>query len=129
MADKPYSFRMDKPSQLSLRTALEHYLAENEADNKSQQLINLVKDALIEKGYFSEEGRQSTQDAIAELRNEINDRIEQRVETSRRTIEDFVRNLLKDTERIATINRASESIANGEEIGDDILQNILEGLE
>lgn len=114
----PYSFRLDAPELKQLKSALDFYLDDTRGRNNSQKIINLVRDGLIKRGFIESDTPQPTEDAIADLRYEL--------ETS---LKGFVLDLLKDSGRMAAMNRVSESVANGEEIGDDILDNILEGLD
>lgn len=118
----PYSFRLDAPELNELKSVLDDYLSNTPGRNNSQRLINLVRDGLASKGLIQDVPAPARGDSIEDIRNDLRYELEN-------SLKGFVMDLLKDSGRMAKMNQVSESIANGEEIGDDILDNILEGLD
>lgn len=123
MTDHPYSFRLEASSPIKI--ALDQFLTDNYIGErgKSRLLIALIHDGLVSRGLLDDNAPARAQTGTYEdLRNDLRYELEN-------ALKGFVLDLLKDNGRMSVMQQISDDIANGGDIDDDILDNILEGFK
>lgn len=117
MSDKNYSFRLTRITPAKYREWLDRFLADAEGNgfySRSDALVALIVDAInLRTGWQPVEGRGD----YTEIRNEVSQ------------LKQWVMDLMNDPGRIQAIAEAHEQISAGNDIPDDVLDNILEGFE